>query len=84
MDFLISKFSVNWKGCWKTPTFLPGYGGVSVAVAAAAGDNAEFTLLNTALAATGLDAALNEEGDFTLFAPTDAAFLAQYHSTLLI
>ena len=52
--------------------------GSTIATAAAAGDNAEFTLLNTALAATGLDAALNEEGDFTLFAPTDAAFQAAF------
>lgn len=52
--------------------------GSTIGTAAAAGDNAEFTLLNTALAATGLDAALNGEGDFTLFAPTDAAFLAAF------
>lgn len=50
----------------------------STIATAAAGDNAEFTLLNTALAATGLDAALDEDGDFTLFAPTDAAFQAAF------
>ena len=52
--------------------------GSTIGTAAGVGDNAEFTLLNTALAATGLDAALDGDGDFTLFAPTDAAFLAAF------
>ncbi len=36
----------------------------------------EFTLLNAALAATGLDATLGGTNEFTVFAPTDAAFNA--------
>ncbi len=34
----------------------------------------EFTVLNAALAATGLDATLGGTTEFTVFAPTDAAF----------
>lgn len=41
---------------------------------AAAGDPAEFTVLLTALETAGLVDALNGEGPFTVFAPTDAAF----------
>ncbi len=48
----------------------------------AAGSGAEFTILNTALTATGLDAALAGDGPFTLFAPTDAAFAALPEGTL--
>lgn len=40
------------------------------------GTTQSFTILNAALEATGLDAALDGAGLFTLFAPTDAAFLA--------
>ncbi len=36
----------------------------------------EFTILNAALASTGLDASLNGTSEFTVFAPTDAAFAA--------
>jgi uncharacterized surface protein with fasciclin (FAS1) repeats len=41
----------------------------------------EFTILNAALEATGLTAVLNGPGPFTLFAPTDEAFLATYTET---
>jgi uncharacterized surface protein with fasciclin (FAS1) repeats len=41
---------------------------------AAAGDPAEFTVLLAALETAGLVDALNGEGPFTVFAPTDAAF----------
>lgn len=44
--------------------------------ALAGADPAEFTTLLSALDSTGLDAALNGEGPFTVFAPTDAAFEA--------
>ncbi len=43
---------------------------------AAAGDPAEFTVLLAALETAGLVDALNGEGPFTVFAPTDAAFTA--------
>ena len=43
---------------------------------AAAGDPAEFTVLLAALETAGLVDALNGEGPFTVFAPTDAAFAA--------
>ena len=52
--------------------------GSTIGNTAGAGDNAEFTLLNAALAATGLDSVLDGEGGFTLFAPTDAAFLEAF------
>ena len=42
----------------------------------AAAVSPEFTLLNAALAATGLDGTLGGTTEFTLFAPTDAAFNA--------
>ncbi|RIV21591.1 fasciclin domain-containing protein [Fibrisoma montanum] len=38
--------------------------------------NAQFTLLNAALARAGLDATLRQAGPFTVFAPTDDAFRA--------
>jgi uncharacterized surface protein with fasciclin (FAS1) repeats len=43
---------------------------------AAAGDPAEFTVLLAALETAGLVDALNGDGPFTVFAPTDAAFAA--------
>ena len=43
---------------------------------AAAGDPAEFTVLLAALETAGLVDALNGEGPFTVFAPTDEAFAA--------
>ena len=43
---------------------------------AAAGDPAEFTVLLAALKTAGLVDALNGDGPFTVFAPTDAAFAA--------
>ncbi|MEL7001540.1 MAG: fasciclin domain-containing protein [Bacteroidota bacterium] len=46
-----------------------------IAARAADAENPEFTILNAALQATGLDAALNSAtANLTLFAPTDAAF----------
>ena len=42
----------------------------------AAGDPAEFTVLLAALDTAGLVDALNGDGPFTVFAPTDAAFAA--------
>jgi len=47
-----------------------------IVVEAAAGDPAEFTVLLAALETAGLVDALNGEGPFTVFAPTDAAFAA--------
>lgn len=41
-----------------------------------ASSSPDFTILTLALETTGLDAALNGGGQFTVFAPTDAAFLA--------
>ena len=43
---------------------------------AAAGDPAQFTVLLAALKTAGLVDALNGDGPFTVFAPTDAAFAA--------
>ena len=37
-------------------------------------DNPDFTILYTALSLTGLDAALDGKRQFTVFAPSDAAF----------
>jgi len=45
-----------------------------IVVAAATGDSPEFTVLLAALETAGLVDALNGEGPFTVFAPTDAAF----------
>ncbi|MCJ7779906.1 MAG: fasciclin domain-containing protein [Acidimicrobiia bacterium] len=45
-----------------------------IVVELAAGDPAEFTVLLAALETAGLVDALNGEGPFTVFAPTDAAF----------
>lgn len=42
----------------------------------AGAETPEFTLLNAALDKTGLKATLNGAGGFTVFAPTDAAFIA--------
>jgi len=47
---------------------------VDIVVEAAAGDPAEFTVLLAALETAGLVDALNGEGPFTVFAPTDEAF----------
>ncbi|WP_462248010.1 fasciclin domain-containing protein [Ekhidna sp.] len=47
-----------------------------VANAAADATTPEFTILNAALQATGLDATLSGTTEFTVFAPTDAAFAA--------
>jgi len=47
-----------------------------IVVELAAGDPAEFTVLLAALETAGLVDALNGEGPFTVFAPTDAAFAA--------
>ncbi len=44
--------------------------------------NAQFSTLVGALQATGLDAVLDGEGDFTVFAPTDEAFAALPEGTL--
>ena len=53
--------------------------GVGTSIDAAAnGETPSFTVLNAALEATGLDAVLDGPGPFTLFAPTDEAFLAQF------
>jgi uncharacterized surface protein with fasciclin (FAS1) repeats len=41
-----------------------------------AAGNDSFTILTLALETTGLDAALDGSGQFTVFAPTDEAFLA--------
>jgi uncharacterized surface protein with fasciclin (FAS1) repeats len=41
-----------------------------------ASSNENFTILTLALETTGLDAALDGSDQFTVFAPTDAAFLA--------
>jgi len=41
-----------------------------------ASSSPDFTILTLALETTGLDAALNGGGQFTVFAPNDAAFLA--------
>ena len=46
----------------------------TIVAEAAAGDPAEFTVLLAALETAGLVDALNGEGPFTVFAPTDAAF----------
>ena len=45
-----------------------------IVVESAAGDPAEFTVLLAALETAGLVDALNGEGPFTVFAPTDEAF----------
>jgi transforming growth factor-beta-induced protein len=44
--------------------------------------NPNFTLLTAALELTGLDDALNGDGPFTVFAPTDRAFLSLGNQTL--
>jgi transforming growth factor-beta-induced protein len=53
----------------KYPAKAPAKNIVQVAV-----DAGSFTTLVAALKATGLDAALQGKGPFTVFAPTDAAF----------
>jgi uncharacterized surface protein with fasciclin (FAS1) repeats len=45
-----------------------------IAKAASEADTPQFTILVAALEATGLDAALDGKGQFTVFAPTDDAF----------
>jgi len=50
--------------------------GVGSTIANAAGNS--FSILNTALQTTGLDIILDGPGPFTLFAPTDEAFLATF------
>jgi uncharacterized surface protein with fasciclin (FAS1) repeats len=45
-----------------------------IAKAASTGAEPEFTILVAALEAAGLDTALDGKGQFTVFAPTDAAF----------
>ena len=52
----------------ETPTIY------QIAKAASESAEPEFTILVAALEATGLDAALDGKGQFTVFAPTDAAF----------
>ncbi len=47
-----------------------------------AASNAQFSTLVGALQATGLDAALDGDGEFTVFAPTDDAFAALPEGTL--
>ncbi|UCG85690.1 MAG: fasciclin domain-containing protein [Gemmatimonadota bacterium] len=46
----------------------------SLDVPSTAAGNSDFSILATALSATGLDNVLAGEGPFTIFAPTDAAF----------
>lgn len=45
-------------------------------------DNDDFSILCTALKATDLEDVLNQAGPFTVFAPTDDAFLALGQQTL--
>ncbi len=52
--------------------------GSTIATAASEGPNQSFTILNTALQSTGLNVILDGNGPFTLFAPTDEAFLAAF------
>lgn len=52
--------------------------GSTIANAAQEGPSQSFTILNTALQSTGLDVILDGNGPFTLFAPTDEAFLAAF------
>jgi uncharacterized surface protein with fasciclin (FAS1) repeats len=47
-----------------------------IVVAAANSDEPEFTVLLAAVEAAGLTAVLDETGPYTVFAPTDAAFVA--------
>ena len=47
-----------------------------IVVAATEGDEAEFTVLLAAVQAADLTTALDETGPYTVFAPTDAAFVA--------
>ncbi|CCH52669.1 beta-Ig-H3/fasciclin [Fibrisoma limi BUZ 3] len=49
---------------------------VTANIAELVGTNAQFTLLNAALARAGLDATLRQPGPYTVFAPTDDAFRA--------
>ncbi len=51
-------------------------------IAEIAATNAQFSTLSGALEATGLDEALNGDGEFTVFAPTDEAFAALPEGTL--
>lgn len=62
------------------PAPTPEGAGTLLDVARAAGD---FSILVAALEATGLDAAIGHPGDlYTVFAPTDDAFLALGQSTI--
>jgi uncharacterized surface protein with fasciclin (FAS1) repeats len=47
-----------------------------IVVASAESDEPEFTMLLAAVEGAGLTAALDETGPYTVFAPTDAAFVA--------
>jgi len=51
-----------------------------IVVAAAGGDQPEFTTLLAAVQAAGLTDTLAGEGTFTVFAPTDAAFAAAFEA----
>ncbi len=53
---------------------------LSIGEIAAANEN--FDILEAALGATGLDAVFTAPGDFTVFAPTDAAFIELASNTL--
>lgn len=58
-----------------TPDGSTGDGGDSLpTIAGYVSGSAEFSVLASALAETGLDAALDGEGEYTVFAPTDEAF----------
>lgn len=59
-----------------SPTKAPKPSCTTIADIACNEDDDEFNLLCAALKFTGLDAVLaDEEGKFTVFAPTDAAFI---------
>lgn len=51
-------------------------------IGAIAAANENFDILEAALGATGLDSVFNSPGDFTVFAPTDAAFVELASNTL--
>lgn len=65
------------------PTPTPTPAPVVTTIADIASNNPDFETLTAALQATGLDATLDDEnGSFTVFAPTDAAFEALGQETI--
>jgi uncharacterized surface protein with fasciclin (FAS1) repeats len=69
-------FLLAFSACMKNNKIVPNPGAPSQTITQIVESGSNFTLLKEALIKTGLDQTLSGTGPFTVFAPTDAAFIA--------